>query len=252
MANATHGSFVWYDVLSPDPDAAVAFYRDVVGWTARPFAGTSGYTMFSNAQGPLAGAIKPEGPGAPAQWIGNVYVDDVDSAAALVRELGGQVLQPPTDYPPIGRLAVILDPQGAPMNLFRPTQPIPLRDTTRPGEVTWCELMSSDHAAAFAFYGRLFGWRKLRGFDMGPRGEYLIFGDGTREVGGMFTSAGTPSRWLYYIQVADLDAAVVRAQGQGAKVTNGPMEVPGGARVAQLRDPQGIAFALHENAKPGA
>jgi len=27
---------------------------------------------------------------------------------------------------------------------------------------------------------------------------------------------------------------------------NGPMEVPGGARIAQLLDPQGAVFALHQ------
>jgi len=36
----------------------------------------------------------------------------------------------------------------------------------------------------------------------------------------------------------------------GGKLMNGPMEVPGGAHIAQLRDPQGAVFALHENAKP--
>ena len=174
MADATHGAFVWYDLLSNDPDAAVAFYREVVGWTAQPFAGTAGYTMFASAQGPLGGTIKPEGPGAPPQWVGNVHVDDVDRSAALARELGGRVVHPPTDYASIGRMAVILDPQGSPMNLFAAARPVPLRDLTKPGEFTWNELMASDHPAAFAFYSRLFGWKKLRDFDMGETGQYLI------------------------------------------------------------------------------
>jgi predicted enzyme related to lactoylglutathione lyase len=52
--------------------------------------------------------------------------------------------------------------------------------------------------------------------------------------------------WLYYVDVVDLDAAVGRATKRGAKLMNGPMEVPGGARIAQLMDPQGAAFALHQ------
>ena len=35
-----------------------------------------------------------------------------------------------------------------------------------------------------------------------------------------------------------------RAKGKGARVLNGPMEVPGGGRIVQLMDPQGAAFAL--------
>jgi predicted enzyme related to lactoylglutathione lyase len=68
----------------------------------------------------------------------------------------------------------------------------------------------------------------------------------------MFTKAKQmpmPTAWLYYTQVADLDAAVGRAKAGGAKLLNGPMDVPGGARIAQLTDPQGAFFALHEEPK---
>jgi predicted enzyme related to lactoylglutathione lyase len=58
-----------------------------------------------------------------------------------------------------------------------------------------------------------------------------------------------PPMWSYYVEVSDLDAAVERAKARGARLMNGPMEVPGGARVAQLADPQGAAFALHEAAQ---
>ncbi len=57
--------------------------------------------------------------------------------------------------------------------------------------------------------------------------------------------APMPPMWLFYASTSDLDAAVKRATGKGAKITNGPMDVPGG-RVAQLVDPQGAAFALHQ------
>jgi predicted enzyme related to lactoylglutathione lyase len=117
--------------------------------------------------------------------------------------------------------------------------------------------MTSNHEAAFAYYSQLFGWKKLRDFDMGDVGSYLIYGQGRgqddRELGGMFSQAKgapMPAAWIYYIQVADLDAAIARAKSGGGTLMNGPMEVPGGARIAQLDDPQGAFFALHENAKP--
>ena len=40
-----------------------------------------------------------------------------------------------------------------------------------------------------------------------------------------------------------------RATKAGGKVVNGPMEVPGGDRIAQIVDPQGAAFAVHSKAK---
>jgi len=64
--------------------------------------------------------------------------------------------------------------------------------------------------------------------------------------------SSAPNAFLYYTQVADLDAATDRAKAKGARVLNGPMEVPGGARIVQMLDPQGAAFALHEEAKKKA
>ena len=55
-----------------------------------------------------------------------------------------------------------------------------------------------------------------------------------------------PPMWLYYVDTKNLDAAIARATKRGARVMNGPMEEPGGARIAQLVDPQGAAFALHQ------
>ena len=60
--------------------------------------------------------------------------------------------------------------------------------------------------------------------------------------------APMPPAWLYYTETSDLDAAIGRATKNGAKVLNGPMPVPGG-RIAQLMDPQGAAFALHQAQK---
>jgi len=54
-----------------------------------------------------------------------------------------------------------------------------------------------------------------------------------------------PPHWLYYVKVGDLEGALERVKHGGGQVMNGPMEVPGGARVAQCMDPQRAAFALH-------
>ena len=254
--NATHGSFVWFDLLTRDPPAAAAFYAQVIGWTAQPFEGSGGsYTLFVGSAGPLGGVAElPERSrktGVPPHWTSNVYVDDVDATAAEARRLGGRVLVEPSDFPNVGRLAVLADPQGVPINIFKPRDPMKLHDQTTPGEINWCELVATDHESAFAYYARLFGWKRGRDFDMGPMGKYLIYGVGDRDLGGMFTkpSEVPVPMWVYYIQVESLGAAMERARAKGAKVMMGPLEVPGGAHIAQLMDPQGAAFALHESAK---
>jgi predicted enzyme related to lactoylglutathione lyase len=212
--------------------------------------------MWVSKQGPLGGVMKSPsdlgGEGAPASWIAHVQVDDVDATAARAKALGGRIFREPTDVPTVGRFAVIADPQGAAIAIFKPEGEMAPHDVSKEGEFCWNELMTTDSAAAFRFYSDLFGWKAVEEMDMGPMGTYRIFGVGDSRLGGMMTTPkGQPSRpaWLFYTETSDLDAALRRATTRGAKILNGPMEVPGGGRIAQLLDPQGAAFALHQGAR---
>jgi predicted enzyme related to lactoylglutathione lyase len=250
MASANDGLFVWYEHLSKDPQAAIAFYGEVVGWKTQPFS--DGYVMWVGSQGPLGGVMKlPDEAakmGAPSHWLGYVQVEDVDAAAALAKKRGGKVYKAPTDIPTVGRFAVIADPQGAAIAIFKPLQAMTLHDAAKDGEFCWSELVTSDSAAGFRFYSDLFGWKILEDMDMGPMGTYRVFGVGERRLGGMMNTpkgALLPPMWIYYASTSDLDAAVGRATKKGAKLMNAT-DVPGGGRIAQLTDPQGAVFALHQ------
>jgi len=254
------GRFVWHELLTPNVPAAIAFYTEVVGWKTQTW-GESGepYTMWVGGQGPLGGVYTlPEEAkkmGAPPHWMGHVEVANVDETATRVKALGGRVYLEPHDIPKIGRIAVIADPQGAAISVFKPTQSMAPHDTKKPDEIVWNELITTDHKAAFRFYSEIFGWVKTGEFDMGGMGEYLMYGQKDKTYGGMFTKpAGqeAPTAWVYYVHVADLDAAIARAKAKGATVLVEAMEVPGGERIAQLLDPQGAAFALHGDALPKA
>lgn len=256
MASGNKGLFVWYEHLTKDAKATIAFYSDVVGWKTQPFEQGGDYVMWVGSQGPLGGVMKlPEEAakmGMPPHWMAHVLVDDVDATAARAKKLGGKVHKEPTDIPTVGRFAVLGDPQGASISVFKPNEPMTLHDVSKEGEFCWNELLTSDSAAAFRFYSELLGWKILEEMDMGSMGKYRIFGVGDKRLGGMMTTpkdAPTPPMWLYYTETKDLDAALKRATTKGAKVMNGPMDVPGGGRIAQLTDPQGAAFALHQSAK---
>jgi predicted enzyme related to lactoylglutathione lyase len=89
-------------------------------------------------------------------------------------------------------------------------------------------------------------------------GTYRTFRDTGHEgdgadggISGVAQRPGVSTHWLYYITVDDLDAALKRVKDKGGEVLNGPMEVPGGDRVAQCHDPEGAAFALYWR-KPSA
>ena len=256
MATASKGQFVWYEHLTQDARATTAFYTDVVGWKTQPFPGGGDYLMWVGSQGPLGGVMSlPEEArkaGESPHWMAHVQVDDVDATAGLAKKLGGKVLHEPTDIPEVGRFAVLADPQGASFSVFTPNQAMTLHDSSKEGEFCWNELLTSDREAAFRFYSQIFGWQILEKMDMGPMGTYLVFGGGDKRLGGMMTTpkgSKMPPMWLFYTETNDLDAAIGRAQKRGAKLMNGPMDVPGGGRIAQLMDPQGAAFALHQATK---
>jgi hypothetical protein len=185
--------------------------------------------------------------GVPPNWTGYVAVADVDAKAKEAVRLGGKVLKEASDIPGVGRFAIVADPHGAVVALFRgegdgPMDPGP--DAT--GHIGWHELYAGDLNAAFGFYSAMFGWTKHDAHDMGPMGTYQLFGVGDVTIGGMMTKPAhvpTPA-WLYYFNVGDIDAAAARLSVGSGQVINGPMQVPTGAWIIQAKDPQGAMFAL--------
>jgi hypothetical protein len=253
MASENLGRFLWYDLMTSDPAAAQDFYRSVMGWGTEVFedAGKP-YDMWTRDGQPLGGMMQlPEeavAAGAPPHWLAYIGTPDVDATAARAAELGGTAIVPPTDIPTVGRFAVIADPDGAVFALFAPAMDTPPHPGMPGiGEFSWHELLAGDYAKGFEFYSELFGWKIHDDMDMGEHGIYRIYGGDGPPLGGIMTSPPEMPvcAWLFYIRVADLDATMEKVSAGGGVVVNGPIDVPGGDRIAQCRDPQGAMFALH-------
>jgi predicted enzyme related to lactoylglutathione lyase len=211
--------------------------------------------MFAAKSGPLGGVVE-ERSGTP-QWLAYIGSTDVDATADAAARLGGRVQTAPTDLPNGGRYAVIVDPQGATFGVHGSAAAPQPEAAPRAGEFSWHELATSvAPGVAFGFYAALFDWDLMAEHDMGPMGIYLVFGRNGGQLGGMFDKGaqGKPGAayWLGYVSVTDLEGAVERAKGARGSVLMGPMDVPGGDRVAQLMDPYGAFFALHKPASQGA
>ena len=255
MSEVPTGHALWYDLVTTDTDAAKAFYGSVAGWTMTPFEGSpEPYDMFTAATGPIGGLVKMptevQSQGVPPHWLAYFATPDVDATCARATELGATVLVPPMSMPEVGRFATLRDPAGAVFCLFTPATPSPApTGKVGPGQISWHELMTEDHEAGLAFYSDLLGWEKTTAVDMGPAGTYQLFRRSGAEgdMGGMMNRPPEMpvSAWMYYINVADLDAATGRVTDGGGQVLHGPMEVPGGDRVCVCLDPQGGMFALH-------
>ena len=251
--SASHGNFVWYDVMTTDTKAAESFYRAVMGWDAKN-SGMPGVSYTLLSMGPaMVGGLMPipedaRRAGVRPAWMGYVGVDDVDAYAKRVKSAGGAIHRDPEDIPSIGRFAVAGDLDGAGFIIFKGTSdeaPPPAPGGT-PGHVGWRELHAGDGKRAFAFYSGLFGWTKADAVDMGDMGVYQIFAiDGVPSGGMMTRMPDTPAPfWLYYFNVAAVEPAIARVRNAGGQVLMGPHEVPGGSFIAQCFDPQGAMFGM--------
>lgn len=252
------GSFVWYELLTKDTEAAESFYTQVMSWGTMPLEESDQpYTMWTSEGMPVGGLMTlPEeavAHGAPPHWLAYIATDDVDATTAKAKDLGATVLVDPMDVPSAGRISVLTDPQGAQFGVYAAAPDATPPGNPKFGNFSWVELATSDCEAAVGFYSDLFGWQKTEHHDMGPMGIYQMFGpEGGETMGGAFNKPAEmpgPPNWLYYVEVADVAAAASKIEELGGKILNGPMEVPGGDQIAQCMDPQGAAFAVHQ-AKP--
>jgi len=245
------GDFVWYELITPDPDAAERFYKPLFGWTSAD-SGLSGmdYRYFSRPDSLVAGLMRtPEGAPMPPVWLGYVAVDDVDAAAEAIIQAGGALHMPPQDIPGVGRFALLSDPQGAMLYLMRGVSQDPSLafawDRPRDGHVAWNELTTSDPDAAWSFYGRQFGWAKDGGMDMGPLGEYGFIRHGGMIGAIMRKPPQTPvSAWNFYVRVPDIDAAAAQVRAGGGTILHGPHPIPGDEFSMNVLDPQGAHIGL--------
>ncbi|MEO7277329.1 MAG: VOC family protein [Sphingomicrobium sp.] len=257
-AKSRFGNFIWYELITPDPTAAKAFYDAVVGWNIEPEpAGEMDYRMITRSDGGNSGGVlrltddMASNGGRPV-WLGYLNVADVDASIAAIEADSGSTIMPATDMAGVGRIAMIADPQGAPIYIMTPASRADDNATSdvfsvdQPQHVRWNELATSDQDSAIAFYDRHFGLRQDGAMDMGEMGDYrFLFKDSVRIGAVMRKPPQLPvSLWSYYIGVDDIDRAATAVSEGGGAIMFGPMEIPGGEYTIVATDPQGAAFGI--------
>lgn len=111
-------------------------------------------------------------------------------------------------------------------------------DWARP--VVYFSITAKDPEAQRTFYSEMFNW------DIGD-GPFMSIpagiGGPENGVGGHISAGHEPGVTLF-VQVRDLEASVTRAAGLGATTTFDPVQIPGGPRIAGIRDPEGLTLTL--------
>jgi predicted enzyme related to lactoylglutathione lyase len=256
------GSFIWYELMTPDATAAAKFYGAVVGWKIAErgdpqASGGQDYRMISRSDGGSAGGVLALTPGMLSQgarptWLGYLHVNDVDTAVQAIEADGGKALMPKRSLP-VGDIAMVADPMGTPFYVMTPKpppgQPDAESDVFEPGtieHVNWNELQSPDLARAKAFYAKHFAFEFKRSMPMGAAGDYCFFEHDGTELGAIMQKppqSGTAS-WVFYFGVRSVTASKRAIEQGGGNLLSDMHEVPGGSWIVVATDPHGAAFGV--------
>jgi len=114
------GAFTWNDLVTPDPDGAVAFYGGLFDWTFEQIPDADPrYYVIGNGDRSNGGIMeqRDEMRGLPPFWTVYFGVEDIGQAAQKAEQAGGAKLFGPMPVPG-GEFAMLRDAQGAAFAVF--------------------------------------------------------------------------------------------------------------------------------------
>lgn len=125
MAINNGRTFVWHEVYGASAEASIEFYTKALGFgtTTMEMGEMGPYHMLTRNGQPVCGvqgtANNPQLSDVPPHWATYISVDDVDATLVTCQQHGATVEVPAMDVPTVGRMALIKDPQGAHVFIFK-------------------------------------------------------------------------------------------------------------------------------------
>ena len=118
------GTWNWNELVVPDIATVAQTYATIFGWTVTPVGGQADRISFQQDGRLIAGGHAPmPGESATPRWEVSFRVADVDQSVARLQALDGTVVLPPLEIP-IGKLAIVADPDGNPFMITTFEQPL--------------------------------------------------------------------------------------------------------------------------------
>ena len=250
------GEPCWTDLSADDTEGAKAFYGGLFGWTweerGMPEAGMP-YSMAKKDGCNVAGLgpITPEflAMGLRSVWNTYLAVDSADEAFRKAIEAGATGLMEPYDVMTAGRMAYIMDNQGACFGFWQAREHKGAQLIKEPGTMSWNELYVPDVGRATGFLGGVLGLT-AETTDMGPM-SYTLLKAGEQVVAGvMEPPENVPPSWSVYFGTADINETAALVTELGGQVMNGPFPTPLGQMIVAA-DTAGGVFLVHDYSTQG-
>ncbi len=247
------GKIVWHDLMTSDLERARQFYGELFGWRTKDEGGWSFITPADDDKH-FGTLMTLPAPNMPPHWVPYLAVADLDAAMAAIPAAGGKLHTAKMKAGTTGTFAIAADPQGASFTAWQYAEghaPPDVETIPGTGHFCWDELLTSDVAAAQAFYGKVCGYETEK-MPM-PGMDYSLFlreaktaeGKRRQAAGLMALPQGVPHPfWASYVVVANCDATMERAKRLGATLPMPAMDVPAVGRFTTLLDPSMAAIGI--------
>lgn len=243
------GTPTWIDLMTPNPEAARAFYHAVFGWeydVAGPEYGNYATARIGERMAAGMGPQQPGTPSMPAAWTLYFATNDAGADVARAEKLGAKVMVPAMAVGEFGSMAICVDPGGAPFGFWQAGQNVGVQVTEEPGSMAWNELYAPNAKAARDFYTALLG---ATADAMPGDMEYYVLMHGDEQLGGIMqidpSWGNFRPQWMTYFSVANADHTLATVTGNGGKALSKVDDSPFG-RLAALADPHGGYFKILE------
>jgi len=109
-----------FQILAKDPEKASNFYSSLFGWSVDANNALGYRIINTGSEHGINGGIWPSPPEGHSMVTLYIEVDDLGASVERATVLGGRTIIPPQKLPDGDEMAVITDPEGIPVGLFRP------------------------------------------------------------------------------------------------------------------------------------
>ena len=236
-----HDRFIWFELLTDDRDRVEDFYSNLFGWRFVPSPASGNYRTIMNGDTPIGGvidlkdeAIEPS----ESRWISTFSVADVDQAADLIEQLGGEVIGEIINAHERGRLAQVKDAEGAEFVIQRSQRGDPPRYQLKAGNPVWIDLFSRDLKGASGFYDSLANFT-LHPFDDAENHYYFAVEGKIRAGLVVLEYDDILPNWLPFVGVKNIRATIKAA------IENGGRLMAYNDEAAVILDPSEAALGIH-------
>jgi len=248
------GEPCWIDLRTSNWEQARSFYPAVFNWTAgEQSEAFGGYAMFFHDGLPVAGC-EPNRTGEPDVWV--TYFSTANCAESVSKALasGATITTPTVDVGPLGRMARLVDGDGALVGLWEPLDFAGFGIRGEVASAQWFELHTRAFAGARDFVTNTLGAEVAMMSDT-DEFRYATLRVNDAEVGGLFEATSRlapdePSHWKVYIGVDDADETLARAVAAGGSIIAPVSDSPYG-RFGTIADPSGAQVVVMQSPSAG-